>query len=397
MRYLIFIVFLLLFSAGLFSQETDTLINESRYYKSLTVGYQYGKVIHTHAFVKGDNPNGTSYKNFQAFSAQYGINTDGRKLWQQLYGYPVWGFGIFKGYLLDDNGLLGNPTAIYTYFRAPFKRWNKWMLEYEIDFGIATNWNRHDIIEKGYYYPIGSYTTVIFAYNIGANFQIDKQLDLSARISLTHFSNGAIQLPNLGINLISPQVSLHYIFKKRPVFESREVPKYKDNWEWIILVAPAVKQIAADYNINDSTIAAKSFSYPVVTMSSTINRQFTHMIKFGAGIDITYNATYGAEIIMVDNEPQKGDPLPFTDQLLVGAYPSFELVVNDLSMVVQAGFYIYRKDIEDLESPYSYQRIGIKYHILKRMFLGINVRAYDFKKADFVEWVVGYRLRWRNN
>jgi hypothetical protein len=397
MRYLVFIVFLLLCSSGIQAHEPDTINAKSHYRKSLTVGYQFGKVIHTHAFVKGDNPNGTSYQNFQAFSAQYGINTDGRKLWQQLYGYPVWGFGIFKGYLLGDDGLLGNPTAIYAYFRAPFKRWEKWVLEYEVDFGLATNWNSHDIIEKGYYYPIGSYSTAFFAFSFGAGFQIDRQLDISTRFSATHFSNGAIRLPNLGINLASAQLSLHYIFRERPVFKSSEVPKYQDNWEWIMLIAPAVKQKAADYNINDSTIAAKSFSYPVVTLSSTVNRQFTHMIKFGAGIDITYNATYGAEIIMVDNEPQKGDPLPFTDQLLVGVYPSFELVVNDLSMVVQSGFYIYRKDIEDLESPYSYQRLGIKYHILKRMFLGVNVRAYDFKKADFVEWVVGYRLRWRNN
>ena len=395
MKYPVVILFLFLFSAHLHADTTDSTNQDARYYKSISLGYQFGKVLLNHDFLRGDNPKSFTYDNFQAFSAQYGINTDGRKLWQQLYGFPVWGFGVFKGYLIGDGGQLGSPTAFYSYFRAPFKRWDKWMLEYEVDFGIATNWKPHDIIDKGYYYPIGSYSTVFIAFNFGAGFQIDKQLDLSARVSFQHFSNGAILLPNLGINLLSSQLSLHYIFKNRPVFIKQEVPKYLDNWEWDILIAPAVKQIGYYYEVNDTSEIAKSFSYPVITISSGINRQVSHMIKFGAGFDITYNTAYGADIIMVDGEPQKGAPLPFLDQILVGVYPSFELVVNDLSMVVQAGFYVYQKKMPDYTVPYSYQRLGVKYHILNNMFLGINVRAYDFKKADFIEWVVGYRLKWR--
>ena len=383
------------FSVRLVGGNSDTLKKGEHYRKSLTIAYQYGKLIHTHSFVKGNNPNGTVYNYCQSFSAQYGINTDGRQFWQQLYGYPVWGFGVYKGYLLEDEGLLGSPTAFYAYFRAPFKRWEMWMLEYEIDFGLATNWKHHDIIEKGFYYPIGSYSTAFFAFSIGANFRIDKQMDLSARLAFTHFSNGAIQLPNLGINIISSQLSLHYIFQRRPRFIKSKIPEYNDNWEFVVLAAPAIKQIPFNYNINDSVVTKAPFTYPVVTLSSSISRQVSHMIKFGAGFDITYNTTHGAEIIVVNNKPQKGEPLSFSDQLLVGAYPSFELVINDLSMVVQAGFYIYRKQLPGYETPLTYQRIGIKYHILKHMFLGINVRAYDFKKADFIEWVIGYRLQWR--
>jgi len=220
-------------------------------------------------------------------------------------------------------------------------------------------------------------------------------MDLSARLALTHFSNGAIQLPNLGINLISPQLSLHYIFKKRPRIIKSIIPRYSDNWEFVVLVAPAVKQIPFNYSINDSVVTKAPFTYPVITLSSSVSRQISHMIKFGAGFDITYNTTHGAEILVIDNKPQKGTPLPFSDQLLVGVYPSFELVINDLSMVVQAGFYVYRKKLPGYETALTYQRIGIKYHLLKQMFLGINVRAYDFKKADFIEWVIGYRFQWR--
>jgi hypothetical protein len=45
----------------------------------------------------------------------------------------------------------------------------------------------------------------------------------------------------------------------------------------------------------------------------------------------------------------------------------------------------------------SYQRIGLKYHIFENIFAGINVRAYDFSIADYIEWNIGYRIKWQKS
>jgi hypothetical protein len=395
----IFFSFLLSLAVRAGIPETDSVpTKNSPYPKSALLSFQYGKVIQTHAFVKGENPNGKAYQNFLAMKGEYGIHTDGRKLWQQLHGYPVWGFGLFKGFLLNDYGELGNPWATYAFFKAPFKRWKKWSLGYDVGFGVSFNWNKHDIIEDGqYYYPIGTFSTIYFAFTLGANFQISKHLDLSAGLTYTHFSNGAVRLPNLGINLWSPQISLQYIFNERPEFIRREKPRYLKEWEWVVVLAPAWRQVGYSYTDNQGVKKAVAYDYPVLTFSSGFNRQFTHLVKFGAGFDITYNSAYGAEMVLVDGEPQKGPSLPFGDQLLLGVYPAFELVINQLTMVVQSGFYVYRKDIPVTDVPSTYQRIGLKYHFYDHFILGINIRAYNFSKADFIEWVLGYRIKWQKS
>ena len=85
-------------------------------------------------------------------------------------------------------------------------------------------------------------------------------------------------------------------------------------------------------------------------------------------------------------------------------------------MVVQPGWYVYREEWSVPESPTpptednpvgisiprrkpgpSYQRIGLKYHIFENVFTGINVRAYDFSIADYIEWNIGYRIKWQKS
>ncbi len=393
---LVFVLLTVLTAQASPAGEDTTEIPGSRYPKSAGFSLLYGKVINTHAFVKGDNPQQEPYKDFFALTATYGINTDGRKMWQQLYGYPQWGFGVFKGFLLNDYDQLGNPAAVYAFFRAPFIRWKKWSLNYDVGFGISFNWNRHDIIEQGYYYPIGTYSTVYFSFALGAGFQLDKHLELSTNLTYTHFSNGAVRLPNLGINLISPQVSLQYLFGTRPDFIRKEIPQYQKEWEWIVLLAPSMRQESFNFDSpSDDSLRAVAFDYAILTLSTSFNRQISHMVKFGAGFDLTYNEAYGATMVVVDGQPQKGPPLPFGDQLLLGVFPSFELVINQLSLVVQPGFYVYRKDIPLTETPTSYQRIGIKYHLFDHLVVGLNIRAFNFSKADFIEWIIGYRLKWQ--
>lgn len=375
--------------------EADTLEQVSgRYVKSVHFNYQLGKVIQTHDFVQGENPKNEAYDNFQAFSAQYGIRTDGRKLWQQLYGYPVWGGGLFYIDFFNDDEF-GKPLAVYSFMNAPFKRWKKWSINYEIGFGLSLNWKPHELFEDGYYYPIGSYFTVFFDFGINSSIRLAKNWDLNIGLNYTHFSNGAVKLPNLGVNVFAPRVGVQYIFKERPSFKTQEVPKYLKEWEWLITVSPSVRQVGFIYEYNDDTLA-KAFNYGVLTISSAFNRQISHKVKFGGGFDFSYNEAYAADTIMVNGSLFKAHST-FKDKFLIGIFPSFELVFNKLSMTVQPGFYIYRQEVEDLDTPTTYQRVGLRYYIGKHFIAGVNIRAYNFSKADFIEFNFGYSLRWQKS
>ena len=64
-------------------------------------------------------------------------------------------------------------------------------------------------------------------------------------------------------------------------------------------------------------------------------------------------------------------------------------------MILQPAFYIYRKEMKN-QTPVFHQRIGLKYHFTKNLFAGITLRDYDFHVSDFIEWNIGYRIKWKN-
>ena len=394
-RFCFLITIILSGHSFLIGQTSDTT-NRERYRKSIGLYSQWGQVIQTHAFVKGENPNNEPYEGYTSLSLKYGIHTDGRKYWQQLYGYPVWGIGLYKAFFFNDYDELGNPWAAYLFIDLPLKSYKKWSLDYEMGFGLAFNWNRHDLLENGYYYPIGSYSTVFIDGGIHASFPLGRNFLFSAGITYTHFSNGAVRLPNLGVNMVGARVELQYVFKERPEFEKHEIPRYKKEWEWIGLLAPSMRQVGFEYIDQSGDTVATTFNYGILSFSTTFNRQISYKIKFGIGGDISYNASYGADTVMVEGVPEKA-PFEAKDKITVGLFPSFELVLGRLSMIAQPGFYVYQKEVEGFETPTTYQRIGVKYHFWQNLVAGINIRAFNFSKADFIEWNIGYRIKWQKS
>jgi len=384
---------------ALSAQAFDTVVLDSakhRHPKSLGVYFQFGQVVLSHAFVKGENPNTEAYGTYYSMSAKYGIHTNGKKLWQRAYANPVYGFGIYKCFFTNDHDELGNPFALYSYIDLPLKRWQKWSLNWEIEFGVAFNWNKHEPRENNYYYPIGTYSTLFVDFGLDATVQLGRHFDLSAVLAYTHFSNGAIKLPNLGINMAGARLELRYVFKDRPLFRQYEIPEYKKEWEYIALIAPSMRQVAFEYVDEKNDTIAKAFDYGIVSFSTSLNRQISHKVKFGGGFDISYNTAYGAEVKMVNGEPEKS-PFSPADKILIGLFPSFELVLGKLALIAQPGFYVYQKEVTGFDVPTTYQRIGLKYHFWNHLVVGMNLRAFNFSKADFIEWFIGYRIKWQKS
>ncbi len=393
------------FSIAAFASDT-TNVKKHRYVKSLRLFYQAGTVLQTNDFLKGENKTKKPIDYFQSASLQYGIETDGRKLWQQIYGYPTWGFGYY-GVNFFDSEELGTPSAIYAFINAPIiKRFKRWSLNYEVGFGLTYNWKKFDIETNPFQYAIGSNNTVFIDAGLNVDIMLGKRFNFTGGFTFTHFSNGAVRVPNLGINLVAPRVSLKYMFKDRPEFIVQEIPKYKRDWEYIVLFAASSKQLGFKVTSNeDTTYVAET--YGVFTISTGVNRQISHKVKFGLGADIGYDGSYNSYIKYENNETTEKVNAADGNKLSIGFYGSFELVINKLSVIIQPGWYVYREEWKIPDSPApegvsyprrkpgnSYQRIGLKYHVFENVFAGINVRAYDFSIADYIEWNIGYRIKW---
>lgn len=391
MKHILLSFFAVMFAAfSLFAQEKP---DKRQVNNLLGITYQAGSVMQTNDFVAGENASGNKIDYFQSLRFEYGVKTDGRKMWHQLYAYPEWGVGLYFANFFNEVEL-GTPTAFYGYFKGPFWRWKKLSFNYSVGFGLTWNWQPYDTDANPYNIAIGSYRTVYIDAGIGLDWQLASRLIASFGVSFTHFSNGATSVPNMGLNLAAPSIGLKYQLKKDPpALIEWEVPQYEDNWEFLMIAAGGVKQVEFDTTNLDLKDKYLGVNYGVFSLMPTVNRQISHKVKFGAGLDLAYDGSLMAEIDVNTEGDYTLNDVPFWDKTSLSVFASFELVAGKLSLIVQPGYTLIRYEFEG-QKPAFYQRAGLRYFIWKELFLGINIRAHNFGVADYIEWNAGWRIPW---
>lgn len=368
--------------------------SHKRFAHKLGSTFDYGFVIPTNEYLRGDYEGGEAVSNYWSLSAFVTWQTQGDKLWHQLYGNPGWGLGLYHADFgrPDD---LGAPWAVFGFYEGPFKRWDKVSVNYHFRVGYSVGWNPFDPDDNPYQISLGSSKAGYANLRIYLQYKLSPHIELDAGASITHFSNGATVKPNKGINMISPSIGLYYQFhpEEQPIARA-EIPEYKDHWEWNAVFNFGQKQVAFDTTNSPKEIDRRyvGVNFNIYGISTTIYRQFTHKSKFGAGIDFLYDESMNATI-----DPENGYAVEvssnLSDKLAIGIFPAYELVVDKLSFYVQGGYYIIRKKRYN-EIPAFYQRVGMKYHVFKNVSVGINIKAYNMQVADFIEWNLGYRIKW---
>jgi len=354
-------------------------------------GYaQYGKVLATNPFLKQSVLDGDSHIEYAAFSLQYLKQTTGEKEWERNFNYPTYGIGIYSANFFDNKGF-GTPIAIYGVLRAPFKRWGGLSLNYDTGFGLTFNWKSFNPTANNFDISLGARETVFIDLGINLKYRLTDRLDLSLGYSFTHFSNGALKVPNFGLNTFAPKVSVEYNLQRfvPPSKEIATLPFLKNSTLDISLFG-GLKNVVYNGSNPDTTNSYKGVYYQEYGINTTLNRQVSRKSRIGFGCSLSYDGSYNS-IAYVDHgelEPVEGF---HKDKLSLSIFPSYELVIYRLSVVVQPGFYLFRQQSAD-KKPVTYQRLGLHYNLSQKLFTGICLRAYDYHVSDFIEWTLGYHL-----
>lgn len=353
-----------------------------------------GKVFPTNDFVRGQNFSGDTIDEYTSFSLLLLKQTTGDKLWEQLYNYPVYGIGIYTA-SFKETSELGNPIAVFGYFSAPFVRRQRLTFNYELGLGLTFNWNSFNPVSNPNNTAISEEQSVYIQAGLSLQYQLFKRFSVGAGYSLYHFSNGHLKAPNQGLNMQALEFNMRYqVNKVSYSFIKNPVPEYEKHYEWDISLFGGAQNVI--YTGNDVDIITKyeGLNFPVFGMNNTISRAVSYKSKIGLGFSVGYNGALNAQFAVDNGELDEVD-LPFGDHFTLSVYPSYELMIDRLSVIVQPGFYLYRKKTADL-TPVFYQRIGMKYYFWKDYFAGISLRAYQFHVSDFIEWHVGRRIKFGN-
>jgi len=388
--------FSLLLSITLTAQTTSDTISKKNVWenKNIIVGYQNGYVFSTNDFLRGRNAQATKLDEYQDFYLKISKQTNGEKLWEQIYNYPEWGFGAYVADFYNPQEI-GTPIALFGFLNAPFVRWDKGAFNYELSFGATANWKSFNPITNQYNNAIGAGQSFFIDAGLNLDFELTKNIDLVTGFSLTHFSNGALKIPNSGINSIAPKVSLRYNLYEKPEFIKQTLPKFDPRNELEFSAFVGAKNLVFVDSVSSDIIEQyEGLLYPVFGFTTCFNRQVSRKSKFGLGINFVYNSTVNAEeAAKIATNTNDFDPVvgPLADKIQISIFPSYELVVNRLSLILQPAVYLYRKKTLN-QSPAFHQRIGLKYYFDNDIFIGMTLRDYAFHVSDFIEWRIGYRI-----
>ncbi|MBU0763470.1 MAG: acyloxyacyl hydrolase [Bacteroidetes bacterium] len=314
---------------------------------------------------------------FFASDVCFSKQTFGKRNYEKAFRYPVIGGGYYFAGL--DADIFGDLHAIYSFISIPIIRREKFTFAYQITPGLAWLTRPFDAKENYMNTIIGSHLN--FYFNLGFDFKlkINSSLDWISGFGLTHFSNGAQKLPNLGINIIGLNTGLRYKFRReKRKFPDRTLPDFHRKFELLITASAGGRDIT---EVRDKMYFVSSFSADAGWIVSYIRR-------VGIGFDLFYDRSIGTRL-----RKEGYDTVRFAYYLRPGLHLSHDLIIDRFSIVLQAGCYVYSEWDED---GYIYTRIGFRYKVTKRFYTTVAMRTH-YAKAHFIEWGLGVAFDKLNN
>ncbi|MCL4639339.1 MULTISPECIES: acyloxyacyl hydrolase [Olivibacter] len=314
---------------------------------------------------------------YNAFNLKIGWQTKhGGDVYHQLYNYPVYGVGLYSSTFGLDH--VGDPYAVYGFVSIPIKpRVNRrWNFNYRISLGLSGRFNPYSEDENPFNLIIGTKNNVFIDFGGQVNYTLSRHFQIGAGLAFHHFSNGALKLPNTGINLLPFTAAVTYVPNAK-TFDFRKqyiAPNPKED-ELQFSYAFGFKQLDED----------NERKYFKSTIGVFWSRYLGYKWRLGLGANIFYSASA--------NDPEVAGDKESSFNALFSGGPAFyidHLLTSKLYLNGNVGYYLHRNEFNRETKP-MYLRIGGRYYVYKDFFAGVSIKAHA-GKADFIEWTTGYTL-----
>lgn len=304
--------------------------------------------------------------------------TNGAKAWHAPFRFP----SVGATYMFLD---LGNPDelgyahAALAFIRLPLATGTRSRVEVKLATGPGFITKRWDRLENHNNILIGSNLNLAVQFQLAYQLRLTQRLAARSSLGLTHFSNGASELPNLGINVISASSGLAYSFGRMrtnlKVDTSRVSYTYGTG---ILTTVGGFYKEAVDEG--GERFAAGSWvvdAYTDISPKSRLSIGVSSM--YNGALEKTYRIDEGIE---TDS---------FTDWLQFGIHAGYHLKFTRWELFLQNGFYVYS---QRYPSGRIFTRIGGRYLVTNQWFVTASLKSH-LLKADYFEFGFG-RYLWRN-
>lgn len=304
-----------------------------------------------------------------AFETELALATDGSKPWHHAFNFPSWGF-IFNFYKLNSP-YLGNAVATRIFYDLPLN--GKRSLGLKMGFGVGYVEKPFDKDNNYHNSAIGSAWNASLALNIYGSIPLSQKWILKPGIGIHHLSNGAIKMPNAGINLGLLKVLITYD-PKGFVIPKRKTPPFPKK--------PFTIFAGASFGMKETYPIGGSL-YTVVNVFGIYDKQINYKSSFGGEIGLNYNGSLQHRITE-DNTPS-GNSGDNYRAYIAGLY---QLHFDPVGIRFEMGSYLFPQFTDD-------GMIFFRYHILYnfnhfQVFFGLKSH---YAKADNFETGIAYKLK----
>jgi hypothetical protein len=319
----------------------------------------------------------------QNLTFEIGRQTDGNEDWHQLYGVPSYGFGVSVASFSNEVEH-ARPVEAYTFFSWPFVRLSD-RVDLTTDFGMGMSWHWKEMTDTAASYEtsLGSDLNARINWGFYMRYVSTPRITIFTGVDYTHRSNGGMVQPDRGINVIGPKLAVQYSLA--PTDVRRRVvqpPKFHPSWEFIAGGTGGVK------NVIERREPLTRDNYGSADATAALQRHFYRFGKIAIGTDLAYD---GATGVVIDDSNTRWRANP-GQRWALGFYSGYEHVIGRFSAIVQVGQNVLR-GFDDANLPRFYERFGWRYHFNDRYWTTIVIRAFEGKRADALQFGIGYRTR----
>lgn len=307
---------------------------------------------------------------------QFLKQTSGKKPWHQAYGLPLHGVDVF----FNDTGnrdQLGQQLALSYMVKLALRRQKKttgkknpFFHHLGLGVGVGYQTRTWDLESNYQAQVIGSPLNAALTLEYSVRIVRFKQLGIYAGLRMTHFSNGAFTLPNLGTNNVALQTSFQW--GERRIRVGNMIQPQKEVFgEWHVSVAGGLKEITPP----------NGRKYASIVLSGLYDRRVSVKSSFGTGPDLFFNNAVKALRNRFSEEPQGWEKCAQLGWVL-----SYGLHFDRMALRIQQGFYL----VNTWQADGSYyQRVFLRYRVNDHLSLQIGLKTH-FAKADHAELGLGY-------
>ncbi len=205
------------------------------------------------------------------------------------------------------------------------------------------------------------------------NAQLTPKINLKTGLGITHYSNGSIRTPNLGINVPSLFVGL----------QTGIIKLSKSGLDTSSIIKPERKrhELLLNYAYKEKFFANPR-TFHIFNAAYRYNKSINPIRQWYLGTDLVWDPTHPYSYFLSDPNPRVG----IDNSTELGVLIGHRFDLGKFSMLSDIGFYL----LNPYQTKYfTYQRLGFRYSLSKNLFLNTTLKIH-FGTADYFEWGLGY-------